>query len=162
LFEHLKGFLLPPFLGKAGAAQRVDHSHEPDTIDAARCKAQPGRRVLPVIVWATSGRLCNNARRGVIGAVLRGLREISFVEGRNVAMPRGMRSRWKNIRLYRDLAEREAKFRRLIDSNIVGIFVWELEGRIIEANDAFLHMVGYDRQDLVLGRLRWTDLTPSE
>ena len=37
-----------------------------------------------------------------------------------------------------------------------------LKGRVLEANDAFLHLVGYDRNDLVSGRIRWTDLTPSE
>jgi len=61
-----------------------------------------------------------------------------------------------------DLQEREAKFRRLVDANIIGIFIWELEGRIIEANDEFLRIVGYDREDLVAGRLRWRDLTPPE
>jgi len=68
----------------------------------------------------------------------------------------------ENARLYRDLAEREAKIRRLVDANIVGIFIYALEGRIIEANDAFLHMLGYDREDLISGRIRWTDLTPPE
>ena len=68
----------------------------------------------------------------------------------------------KNTRLYRDLAEREAKIRRLADANIIGIFIWDFEGRIIEANDAFLRMVGYDREDLVSGRMRWTELTPPE
>jgi len=68
----------------------------------------------------------------------------------------------ENARLYRDLAEREAKFRRLVDANIVGIFIGDLEGRILEANDAFLRIVGYDRDDLLAGRLRWTDLTPPE
>ena len=68
----------------------------------------------------------------------------------------------ENTRLYRDLAEREAKIRRLVDANIIGIFIWDVEGRIIEANDAFLRMVGYDREDLVAGRMRWTDLTPAE
>ena len=68
----------------------------------------------------------------------------------------------ENTRLYRDLAEREAKIRRLVDANIVGIFIWDFDGRILEANDAFLHMVGYDREDLVAGRLRWTDLTPPD
>jgi PAS domain S-box-containing protein len=62
----------------------------------------------------------------------------------------------------RDLAEREAKIRRLVDANIIGIFIWDFEGRIIEANDAFLRMVGYDREDLVSGRIRWTELTPPE
>jgi PAS domain S-box-containing protein len=68
----------------------------------------------------------------------------------------------ENTRLYADLEQREAKIRRLIDANIIGIFVWELEGRILEANDAFLRMVGYDREDLASGRLQWTDLTPPE
>jgi PAS domain S-box-containing protein len=68
----------------------------------------------------------------------------------------------ENARLYRDVAEREAKIRRLVDANIIGILIFDLEGRIIEANDAFLRMVGYDREDLVLGRIRWTDLTPPE
>jgi PAS domain S-box-containing protein len=68
----------------------------------------------------------------------------------------------ENTRLYRDLAEREAKIRRLVDSNIIGISIWEAEGRILEANNAFLLMVGYDRGDLVSGQVRWTDLTPAE
>ena len=68
----------------------------------------------------------------------------------------------ENTRLYRDLAEREGKIRRLVDANIIGIFIWDIEGQILEANDAFLHMVGYDREDLVRGRLHRTELTPRE
>lgn len=68
----------------------------------------------------------------------------------------------QNARLYRDLAEREAKIRRLVEANIIGIFFWQIEGWIIEANDEFLRMVGYDREDLASGRLRWTDLTAPE
>jgi PAS domain S-box-containing protein len=60
------------------------------------------------------------------------------------------------------LRESEAKIRRLVDANIIGIFIWDFEGRIIEANDAFLRMVDYDREDLVSGRIRWTELTPPE
>ena len=60
----------------------------------------------------------------------------------------------------RDLAEREAKIRRLVDANIIGIFIWDFDGRILEANDEFLRMVNYDREDLVSGRIRWADLTP--
>ena len=68
----------------------------------------------------------------------------------------------ENTRLYRDLEQREAKIRRLVEANVIGIFIFALDGRIIEANDAFLQMVGYDREDLISGRLRWTDLTPPE
>jgi PAS domain S-box-containing protein len=68
----------------------------------------------------------------------------------------------ENARLYRDVAEREAKIRRLVDANIIGIFIPSRTGEIIEANDAFLKMVGYDREDLAAGNMRWTDLTPPE
>jgi PAS domain S-box-containing protein len=59
-----------------------------------------------------------------------------------------------------ELTEREAKIRRLVESNIIGIFTWGLEGQILEANEAFLRIVGYDRESLVSGLIRWTDLTP--
>jgi PAS domain S-box-containing protein len=68
----------------------------------------------------------------------------------------------ENTRLYTDLQEREAKVRRLVDSNIIGIYIWELEGGIVDANDALLRMLGCDREDLVSGRVRWLDLTPPE
>jgi PAS domain S-box-containing protein len=68
----------------------------------------------------------------------------------------------ENTRLYSDLEERGAQIRRLVDANIIGIFISRLDGRITEANDAFLDMVGYDREDLVSGRMRWTDMTPVE
>jgi PAS domain S-box-containing protein len=68
----------------------------------------------------------------------------------------------ENAHLYRELTEGEAKFRRLADSNIVGISVWDLDGRILEANEAFLRIVGYERDDLISGRLRWTDFAPSQ
>jgi PAS domain S-box-containing protein len=68
----------------------------------------------------------------------------------------------ENAHLYRDVAERETKIRRLVDSNIIGIFIWDFEGRVLEANDEFLRMVNYDREDLVSGRIRWADLTPPD
>jgi PAS domain S-box-containing protein len=68
----------------------------------------------------------------------------------------------ENTRLYSDLQEREAKVRRLVDANIIGIVIIDLGGRVIEANDAFLGMVGYEREDLISGRMLWTDLTPPE
>jgi PAS domain S-box-containing protein len=68
----------------------------------------------------------------------------------------------ENTRLYSDLEDREAKIRRLVDANILGICIWNLEGGIVGANEAFLRMVQYDREDVISGRLRWTDLTPVE
>ncbi|MGF6767897.1 PAS domain S-box-containing protein [Paraburkholderia sp. GAS199] len=68
----------------------------------------------------------------------------------------------ENGRLYHDLAEREAKIRKLVDANIIGITFWKIGGPIVEANDAFLNLVGYDRDDLYTGRLSWRTLTPPE
>jgi PAS domain S-box-containing protein len=68
----------------------------------------------------------------------------------------------ENTRLYGDLQEREAKVRRLVDANIIGIFIWDLQGRIVDANEAFLRIIGYSREDLVSGRMNWSELTPPE
>jgi PAS domain S-box-containing protein len=56
----------------------------------------------------------------------------------------------------------EAKVRRLVEANVVGIVMWNLEGAITGANEAFLHMVQYDQDDIASGRVRWKDLTPAE
>lgn len=56
----------------------------------------------------------------------------------------------------------QLRFRRLADANIIGIIVADSEGTLIEANDAFLAMTGYSREELQLGRLCWQDLTPPE
>jgi PAS domain S-box-containing protein len=68
----------------------------------------------------------------------------------------------ENGRLYRELQEREAQIRRLVDANIVGVLISEPDGRVFEANEAFLRIVGYTRDDLASGRIRWTELTPPE
>jgi PAS domain S-box-containing protein len=64
-----------------------------------------------------------------------------------------------------DITERkntEDKIRRLVEADILGVFIAKLQGEIVEANQAFLQMLQYGRQDLVSGRLRWRDLTPAE
>ena len=68
----------------------------------------------------------------------------------------------ENSRLYRELQEREGKVRRLVDSNIIGVVIADLDGAILEANEAFLGMLGYSQDDLAAGRLRWADITPVE
>jgi PAS domain S-box-containing protein len=60
------------------------------------------------------------------------------------------------------LAASEHRFRRIVDSNMVGIFFWTDDGAVTDANDEFLAMIGASRDDLRAGRLRWTDLTPPE
>jgi PAS domain S-box-containing protein len=62
----------------------------------------------------------------------------------------------------RELRQREAEIRRLVDASIIGIFIWDAEGKILEANDAFLRMMGYSREELLSREMCWTDLTPPE
>jgi PAS domain S-box-containing protein len=54
----------------------------------------------------------------------------------------------------------EQHFRRLVESGIIGIVLGEGD-TITEANTVFLDMLGYSRDELAAGRLRWPDLTPS-
>jgi PAS domain S-box-containing protein len=64
-----------------------------------------------------------------------------------------------------DITERrkiESRTRRLVDSNVQGVIFWSAQGDIIEANDAFLQLVGYTRDDLNAGRVNWKAITPSE
>src|SRR5882762_5108475 len=69
----------------------------------------------------------------------------------------------ETIRFHANVARsKERKIRRLVDANILGICISNLEGAIVEANEAFLRMLQYSREDVVSRRLRWTDLTPAE
>jgi len=61
-----------------------------------------------------------------------------------------------------ELREREARIRRLVASNIIGLFFWNVAGAAIDANDEFLRIVGYSRHDLLSGRVGWVEMTPPE
>lgn len=56
----------------------------------------------------------------------------------------------------------DARFRRLVQSPLFGVLVAELDGRILEANDALLEMIGYSRGELDSGQLRWDAITPAD
>ena len=56
----------------------------------------------------------------------------------------------------------DMRFRQLLNSSLIGMVVNSLDGRILDANDYFLEMTGYLRDDITSGRLRWDELTPPE
>lgn len=62
----------------------------------------------------------------------------------------------------RKLQVSEARFRHLAESNIIGVIVTDMNGAIAQANDAFLDIVGYTREEMLAGKLQWRDLTPPE
>jgi PAS domain S-box-containing protein len=53
----------------------------------------------------------------------------------------------------------EAKFRAVFDANFVPLCFWHEDGRILEANDAYLRLVGFSREELDGGLVRWDALT---
>ncbi|HEX2561108.1 PAS domain-containing protein [Phenylobacterium sp.] len=62
----------------------------------------------------------------------------------------------------RALEASEARFRTALQIETVGAIYFDMEGRLTDANDAFLRMCGYDRADLEAGLLTWQKLTPPE
>jgi PAS domain S-box-containing protein len=60
------------------------------------------------------------------------------------------------------LRETEERFRAVVESNMVGIGFWNADGRITDANDTLLRMLGYTREEVAAGRLRFPDITPPE
>jgi PAS domain S-box-containing protein len=54
----------------------------------------------------------------------------------------------------------ENRYARLVNSNIIGVIIADVQGNILEANDRFLAIVGYSREDLQAGLVRWNALTP--
>ena len=65
-------------------------------------------------------------------------------------------------RIEEALQESELRFRRLMDANIIGITVVDPDGTILEANDAYLSLLGYTQEDLAAGRINWRAMTPPE
>ncbi|MEJ2224657.1 MAG: PAS domain S-box protein [Syntrophobacterales bacterium] len=59
------------------------------------------------------------------------------------------------------LRKSEWRFHRLVEANIIGMAVCD-EETIVEANDAFLQMLGYTRGEMQPGELNWVELTPHE
>ena len=57
------------------------------------------------------------------------------------------------------LRESQMRFLSLYDANIIGITFWDESGRLTEANSEFLDLVGYAREDLIAGEVRWDRIT---
>jgi PAS domain S-box-containing protein len=61
-----------------------------------------------------------------------------------------------------ELQYMQTRFERMVDSNMVGVYVADLSGSIKEANGYFLKLIGRSRSDLDSGLLSWMDLTPQD
>ena len=59
------------------------------------------------------------------------------------------------------LRQSTALLGRLREANVLGVVVLD-EHRVYEANDAYLDIIGYSRDDLEAGRIAWRQMTPPE
>jgi PAS domain S-box-containing protein len=66
------------------------------------------------------------------------------------------------VRAEAALRTSEARFRTALAIETVGAIYFDMEGTLTDANDAFLRMSGYTRDDLEAGKLTWQNLTPPE
>lgn len=60
------------------------------------------------------------------------------------------------------VSAREAQFRALFDSNVVPVLYWHTDGRVLEANDAYLDLCGQTRAELEAARVRWDRIGPDD
>lgn len=65
-------------------------------------------------------------------------------------------------RVEKRLRQSQLQFKRFVDGNIIGVVIEDLKGKIYEANDSFLSMVGYSRADLLKGKINSVEMTPPE
>ncbi|MGI5861134.1 MAG: PAS domain S-box protein [Myxococcales bacterium] len=92
-----------------------------------------------------------------------GVYEWFRVMGRPIRDGAGRIVRWFGVAMNIEALKRaETRLRRFYDAGTVGILYWTVDGRLTDANDKFLEMTGYSREDLAAGRLNWVEMTPPE
>ncbi len=75
---------------------------------------------------------------------------------------RSIRYAQERKRANMDLQNSESRLRCLSESGIIGIAYFDINGRISDANETFLSMIGYNREELDKGFVRWDHLLPRE
>lgn len=60
------------------------------------------------------------------------------------------------------LRKSELRFRKFHEAGLFGVIFWDTDGTITDANNRFLEMTGYSREDLMAGRVNGFDITPPE
>ncbi len=54
------------------------------------------------------------------------------------------------------------RLRLFYESGLIGVFYYKMEGSVTDANDKFLEMIGYTREDLQSGLIKWDEMTTHE
>lgn len=84
------------------------------------------------------------------------------ITGKLVAISGIVRDVTERIKAEEALRESEARLRQFYESDMLGVFYFNLDGSITDANDKLLEIIGYTREDLQAGKVNWDDMTPPE
>ncbi len=164
--ENLRGLSKEIRTG-AGAILLTEESVTAEGIDelVANLNAQPPWSDLPVVMMMRGGVQSSAATR-----VLHSLNNVTLLERpaptRSVvsAVQAAVRARTRQYQIREQIEairRGEQRMTRLVEANIMGVAFCNAD-RVFEANDAFLRIVGYSREDLEAGKLTWRQLTPPE
>ena len=142
-------------------------------IPGGRAVHEDGTPVLdderPVVIAMRTGRVVadvvSGVRHGCTGE-LRWLRVTAVPDARDEqGRPQRAYAMFTDIteqqRAEAALRESNRLLARLRDANLIGVAVLTEEG-VKEANDAYLDMIGYSRDDLEAGRIHFRSITPPE
>jgi PAS domain S-box-containing protein len=61
-----------------------------------------------------------------------------------------------------DTGQVAEKYRALFESNLIGVVISDLDEKILDANDMFLNLLGYTKEDLAEGKISWSSITPEQ
>ena len=145
------------FLSLKDGKSRIfnDPSNHPDSVGTP--KGHPKITCLLAVPFKYKGK--------IIGQIGLGNKEGGFnhydqeaIEALSIAMIEAlMRKRAEEA-----VQESELRFRGIFESKMIGVLFWDAGGDIIDANDAFLDMVGYTNEEVLKGVVHWKDMTPIE
>ncbi len=82
--------------------------------------------------------------------------------GKIIAITRVVRDITERVHAQEALERHQARLRRIVESGVIGIVMGRTEGKLLDANETFLRMIGRDRRDLEAGGLDWRGLTAPE
>lgn len=112
-----------------------------------------------------SGSPIRDSSGNIIGAVLI-FRDISkrraYEREREKLLQQEQETKQELVAALDALRKSEARFRTIVDSNMMAVCFWEVNGRVVDANDRYLKLIGYSREDLASGKVNWRQITPKE
>ena len=68
----------------------------------------------------------------------------------------------KRVYAERAKAETDARLKRVLETDAVGVIFFDFSGTVVDANDVFLRITGYSREEIAARKLDWRVMTPPE